>query len=115
MSLLHEYMTTCVLQIPTYVSDGEGGRTASWNDGEKFQAAIVYDTDSEARIAEQERLNESYTVTTGREIDLAFYSVFKRLSDGKLFRVISIGTDNKTPLSAGINMRQVTAEEYKKP
>lgn len=115
MSLLDEYMTECVLQLPTYTSDGEGGRTATWTDGTRFRAAIVYDTSSEARIAEQERPRESYTVTTGREINLEFYNVFKRLSDGKMFRVTSIGTDNKTPFSAGINMRQVTAEEYKKP
>lgn len=115
MSLLSEYMTPCVVQVPTYTEDGEGGRNATWTDGIRFDAAIVYDTSSEARIAEQERLLESYTVTTRKEVNLPYYCIFKRINDGKLFRVTSNGTDNKTPESAGINMRQVTAEEYKKP
>jgi hypothetical protein len=38
--------------------------------------------------------------------------VFRRESDGKIFRVTSDGDDKKTPPSAGLDMRQVTAEEF---
>ena len=38
--------------------------------------------------------------------------MFKRLSDGKIFRVTSDGDDKYTPSSANLNMRQVSCEEW---
>jgi hypothetical protein len=43
---------------------------------------------------------------------LEYHEVFRRLDDGKVFRVTSDGDDKFTPASAGLNMRQVTAEEF---
>ena len=42
---------------------------------------------------------------------LSYNDIFKRKSDGKIFRVTSDGDDKYTPDSAILNMRQVTAEE----
>jgi hypothetical protein len=53
-----------------------------------------------------------YTVTTSRAIVLEYHDVFRRESDGKIFRVTSDGDDLYTPKSAGLDMRQVTAEEW---
>lgn len=36
----------------------------------------------------------------------------RRVSDGQTFRVTSKGENNATPRSAGLDMRQVSAEEY---
>jgi hypothetical protein len=41
--------------------------------------------------------------------------VFRRNRDGKIFRVTSDGDDKHTPISATLNMRVVTAEEFKLP
>ena len=46
---------------------------------------------------------------------LEYHDVFRRSSDNKIFRVTSDGDDRKTPTSAKLDMRQVTAEEWELP
>lgn len=58
-----------------------------------------------------EGVKNLYTITTSRDITLIFGDVLRRESDGKLFRITSDGTDKKSPLSATLDMRVVTAEE----
>ena len=113
MSLLDEAMQECVLMNKITLSDGYGGRIDAWAEsGFTFSAAIVYNTSVQARVAEQQGIKNMYTVTTSKIVKLNFNEIFKRLSDGKLFRITSDGADNKTPESASLDMRQYTAEEY---
>lgn len=112
MSLLEEMRTECVLYEKNRRPDGEGGFVADWVEGAKFKAAIVLDTTIEARVAEAQGVTGLYTVTTDKKVKLEFHDVFKRLYDGKVFRVRSDGDDKFTPESATLNMRQVTAEEW---
>lgn len=93
-------------------ADGYGGYVISWIEGAEFQAAIVLDSSMEARIAEQQGVTALYTITTNKNINLQYHDVLKRISDGKIFRVTSDGDDKHTPASAGLNMRQVSAEEW---
>lgn len=111
MSLLTEAMEDCRYIDKTTQNDGYGGTIPVWLDGAFFSAAIAFDTSIEARRAEKEGVKNLYTVTTSRTITLMYGDVFKRLSDGKIFRVTSDGTDKKTPLSSTLDMRVVTAEE----
>lgn len=112
MSLLDEAFTECQLIVPIKTPDGYGGYTTVWTDGATFNAAIVYNNGLQAKIAEKQGVTSLYTVTTRKEFTLDFHDVFKRLSDKRVFRVTTDGTDNKTPASAGLNMRQVSAEEF---
>ena len=112
MSLIDEAMTTVVLMEKTRQPDGEGGFITNWNEGAEFVAAITFDTSIEARTAMQQGVTSVYTVTTRKNVMLEYHDVFKRLSDGKIFRVTSDGDDKFTPESASLNMRQVTAEEW---
>lgn len=97
------------------VSDGYGGYVTEWVDGAEFQGAITLDTSIEARVGEKQGVTALYTVTTSKALNLQYHDVFKRLSDGKIFRVTSDGDDKHTPKSANLNMRQVTAEEFTLP
>lgn len=116
MSLLDEAMNECVLMNKTTASDGYGGRVDAWAESDfTFSAAIVYNTSVQARVAEQQGIKNMYTVTTSKLVKLNFNEIFKRKSDGKLFRVTSDGEDNKTPYTATLDMRQYTAEEYVMP
>jgi hypothetical protein len=45
-------------------------------------------------------------------MNLQYHDIFRRVEDGKIFRVTSDGDDKKTPESATLNMREVTAEEW---
>jgi hypothetical protein len=112
MSLLSEAMESCTMQDKTTVADGYGGVITAYNDGANFDAACVLDNSMQERAAEQQGVKALYTVTTNKSINLQFHDIFRRNRDGKIFRVTSDGDDDKTPASAYLNMRQVSAEEW---
>lgn len=115
MSLLDEAMTDCVIMNKQTNEDGYGGYITTWIEGATFKSAIVFDTSIEARIADAQGVMSRYTVTIPRALMLEYHDVFKRKSDGKIFRVTSDGDDKFTPKSATLDMRQVTAEEWELP
>lgn len=112
MSLLSESYEACTILDKTTRADGYGGVVTDWTDGAEIQASVVLDDSIEAVKAQAAGAKNLYTVTTSRTVVLMFHDVFRRESDGKTFRVTSDGTDKKTPTSAGLDMRQVRAEEY---
>lgn len=115
MSLLDEAMESCVMLNKQTSPDGYGGYITTWTEGAEFKCAVVFDTSLEARSAEKAGVTSLYTVTTRRALTLEYHDVFRRKRDGKIFRVTSDGDDKYTPQSAGLNMRQVTAEEWSLP
>ncbi len=115
MSLLSEAMEKCTLMDKRTVEDGYGGYTSQYVEGATFDAAIVLDNSMQARIAEKQGVTAVYTITTSKALNLQYHDVFKRSSDNKIFRVTSDGDDKKTPASASLNMRQVSAEEWEIP
>ena len=115
MSLLDDAFEKCVMLNKTTSADGYGGYTTTWSDGAEFNAAIVFDTSMQARTADKAGVTSLYTVTTRRALTLEYHDVFRRIRDGKIFRVTSDGDDKYTPASAGLDMRQVTAEEWSLP
>ena len=115
MSLLNDAMETCVMVHKVTGPDGYGGESVSWVDGAEFPAAIVFDSSMQARTAQAAGVTSLYTITTRRAKVLEFHEVFRRKSDGKIFRVTSDGDDKRTPESARLDMRQVTAEEWRLP
>lgn len=112
MSLLSDAMESCVMMDKRTEDDGYGGERTIWSEGSHFQAAIVFDTSMESRIADAQGVTSLYTVTTSRNKVLEYHNVFKRERDGKIFRVTSDGDDKYTPSSTALDMRQVTAEEF---
>lgn len=115
MSLLSEALEECTMLTKSVINDGYGGYTTTWTEGAVFDAAIVFDTSIQARTAEAQGVSSRYTVTTKRIMHLEYHDVFRRNSDGKIFRVTSDGDDKYTPSSATLDMRQVTAEEWQLP
>lgn len=115
MSLLTYAFETCTMLHKTTQDDGYGGEVAAWVDGATFQAAITFDSSMQARVAQSQGVKSLYTVTTKKNKVLEYHEVFRRESDGKIFRVTSDGDDKATPDSATLNMRQVTAEEWEVP
>ena len=113
MSLLTQAMEDVVLMEKKREPDGEGGSPpAVWVDGASFKAAISFDSSMEARTAEKQGVTSLYTVTVPLNCKLEYHDSFKRLRDGKVFRVTSDGDDKITPPSASFQFAQVTAEEY---
>ena len=112
MRLLTQAMEDVVMLEKKRVPDGEGGFTTEWVDGVRFKAAISFDNSIEARTAEKQGVTSLYTVTVPLNFKLEYHDVFKRLRDGKVFRVTSDGDDKITPPSASFQFAQVTAEEW---
>ena len=112
MSLLTEQMEAFVLMEKTRVPDGYGGLITLWAEGAEIQAVAPVDQSMEARTGAMQGVTSLYTITTTKAINLQYHDVLKRVRDGKIFRVTSDGDDNRTPASATLNMRNVTAEEW---
>lgn len=112
MSLLDEAMTKCVMLDKKRAPDGEGGYIVEWSESVSFDAAITYNSSLEAKVAAKQGVTSLYTITLPRGIRLDYHDVFKRLSDGKIFRVTSDGDDKHTPERASFQFSQVAAEEF---
>lgn len=111
MSLLESAFEKCVFIDKKHTDDGEGGYDVEWIEGARFGAAIVLDRSIRAQVAQSQGVTGVYTVTVSRDVRLGFHEVFKRLSDGKIFRVTS-KDDDETPQSSAINARTFNAEEW---
>ena len=110
--LYKEAMEPCVMMDKVSVPDGIGGFTHEWTDGAEFLAAIVKDNTMQAKVAEKQGVTEVFTVTVPKTVALDFHDVFKRKSDGAVFRVTSNITDSKTPRVASFQFGQVSAERW---
>ena len=106
-------MVPCVFMVTERTPDGSGGYTHTWKEGNTFDAAIIRDTSTEARIAEASGTVEMYTVTVSRSVHLEYHAVIKRLSDGKTFRITSDNAEKKTPVCTSLDMAQSTAEAWR--
>lgn len=112
MSLLDEAFEACVMLDKSTQSSEYGGIKQVWTDGAPFTAAIVFDNSMPARVASVQGVTDLYTVTTRKNVTLNYHDVFRRVKDGKIFRVTSDGDDKATPASAALDMRVVSAEEW---
>ena len=115
MSLLEESFEPCTLLTKTVIKDDYGGYETVWADGVDFEAAIVFNISLKADQAEAAGVKSRYTVTTKRTLTLEFHDVFRRETDGKIFRVTTDGDDKYTPKMSTLDMRQVKAEEWTLP
>lgn len=113
MSLLSEAMEACNIIDTVTVADGYGGYTNQYRKGADIQCAITFNTSMEARQAEAQGVKSLYTITTDKGVNLQYHQIIRRERDGKVFRITSDGDDKFTPNSAGLNMRQCTAEEFR--
>jgi hypothetical protein len=117
MSLLDEYIKDtgkCVLLDRKTEPDGRGGIIYTYTEGAEFDAAIYLENSLEEQIAEKQGVSGIYQVTVSRTVRLEYHTIFKRLSDGKTFRVTS-KDEKKSPASSSLDMRVVRAEEYDLP
>jgi len=112
MSLLDSAFEDFVMIDRLTAADGFGGLLTRYVDGATIQAAAVLVASPEATIAQALTNKETFTITTRKNVNLQYHDILRRKSDGKIFRVTSDGDDLKTPASASLNMRNVSAEEW---
>ena len=113
MSLLDEHKEDFVFINKTHIRDAEGNPVVTWVESDAtFRAALRFDSSVQAKRAQAEGVEDLYTIITDKSVNLEFNDVVKRIEDGTTYRVTTSGKDNKTPASAGLNMRAVSAKVW---
>lgn len=112
MSLLDDAYENFTIINKSVIDDGYGGTTNAWTDGVTIKGAIVFDSSNQAKIAQAMGVTAVYTLTVKKNVALDYHTVIRRESDKKIFRLTSDSDDKKTPPSAGLDMRQYSAEEW---
>lgn len=113
--LIEELAENFIMIDRTTVEDSYAGVKTVWREGAQFQATISEDTSIEAQLAAKQGVTGIYTILTSKAVTLRYHDVIRRVSDGKVFRITSNGDETKTPPSASLDIRKVTAEEWELP
>lgn len=113
MSLLESAYEDFTVINKTVTDDGYGGTTTVWTDGTTIKGAMVYDGSTQIKIAQAMGVTSVYTFIVKKNIGLDYHTVIRRESDKKIFRLTNNADDMKTPNTAGLNMREYSAEEWK--
>lgn len=112
MSLVDEAMEKSYIIDKVTTPDGYGGVKTTYTKGAEILVAYSFDSSTEARIASVAGTNNRFTLLTRKSVILRFPDIVQRDRDGKYFRITSDGDDNRTPASAGLDLRAVEAEEW---
>lgn len=112
MSLLTRMMEDCCILNHVRTDDAYGSYTEAWTEGATFKAAIGKNMTTEQQIAEKQGISEAFTVVVNKGFVLDYHDVFKRKSDGAIFRVTSRTTDSEAHPASSVKIAKVTAERW---
>jgi len=115
LSLLDSMMEKCCILNHIREDDPYGSTVDYWSDGASFDATIIKNSSTEAVIAEKQGVTETFTVVTRKSFLLEYHDVFRRLSDGQIFRVTSNAKDSEAPEASTVKITKVTAEKWVLP
>ena len=111
--LFDEVMEDCVILSEKRVPDGSGGTVTAWEDGASFRAAMVLDTSAGVVVGDAARVHNVYHVYVDPADAPAYHTVFRRVSDGCVFRVTQEG--KTAPARASFRLSVCMAEEWEVP
>lgn len=115
MNLLTQMMEDCKILNHVREDDDYGGYTDVWTAGATFKAAIAKNSSPEMLAAEQQGISEQFTVVVGQSFTLDYHDVFRRVSDGSVFRVTSRTQDSTAHPASTVKIAKVTAERWVLP
>ena len=108
-------MEKCCILNHIREDDPYGSTVDYWSDGATFDATIVKNGSTEAMIAERQGISELFTIVIRKGFSLDYHDVFRRLSDGQIFRVTSNTKDSEAPEESTVKISKVTAEKWVLP
>lgn len=115
LSLLDSMAEECRIMNHIREDDAVGSSVDYWSEGSKFLATIIKVSTTEAMIAEKQGITEIFTVVVKKGMTLDYHDVFKRISDGQVFRVTSSTVDSEAPNASTVKIAKVTAEKWVLP
>lgn len=114
-NLLTQMMEDCKIMNHVRTDDPYAGYGETWEEGMTFKAAIAKNASPEQQIAEKEGISEAFTVVVYDRITLDYHDVFKRVSDGAIFRTTSRTKDSIAHPASTVRIATVTAERWELP
>ena len=115
MNLLFSEMEKCKILNHIREDDPYGSSVDYWSEGAAFDATIIKNNSTEATIAERQGVSEIFTIVTHKDFLLDYHDVFKRVSDGQIFRVTGKARDSEAPKASTVKIAKVTAEKWVLP
>lgn len=115
LNLLESMMEKCCILNHIREDDPYGSSVDYWTDGATFDATVIKNNTTEVKIAEQQGIKEFFTIVTKKSFLLDYHDVFRRLSDGQIFRVTSMTKDSEAPEASTVKIAKVTAEKWELP
>ena len=112
LTLLDKSMEKYRILNRVRTDDDYGGYRETWTDGMTFDAAMAKNSTTEQQIAEKEGITESFTFVVNENVTLDYHDVFKRLSDGAIFRTTSRTVDSVAHPMSTIRIAKITAERW---
>lgn len=115
MSLLEQQAQDFVILTKTSAPDEQFGRETTWTAGAAFSGTLGYIKASEMTTAQQEQNARLYGLYVGKEINLQYHQVIRRVADNEVFRVTNPGYERCTPPSSPLNKRLIEVEKWELP
>lgn len=112
LNLIEGMFECCVILRRTPEGDALGGYGGGWTEGGEFDAAILKDGDAAGIEGQRATLRERLTVVTPEGVALGFHDVFRRRSDGAVFRVIGDNRDVAPPGPSTVQIARVQCERW---
>ena len=106
--LLQSFSWDCVYLTRVTLSDGEGGYTSGWSEGEGFKIYAAPRSSSDGSEGGRETLQSAFFALTPKDTRLSYGDYFK--SDGKTYCVTSCPADNGSPARASFSLLYFTFE-----
>lgn len=112
--MIYEVMTDCTLLVRTGESypDGMGGHTDIYSEGAKFKAFVRQDVIKQDVTGQQQVLSEHFTVIVHSNMRLKYHELFRRESDGQVFRLMSNTTDAAAPGFSSVGLAKASCERW---
>lgn len=114
-TIMKDFQENLVMLDRRTVPDGYGGIKTQWVDGAEFTAVMTQPQSGSAEIADAITESKTYKVVTGTNITLNKDDYFRRVRDGKTFKILNGNADRLAPDDSELQMRVTTAEEVTLP
>lgn len=112
-NLLYDGMEPCVKMEQVPITDAMGGYDSTgWADTLAFIAFVRKETAPVITVAEKEGAKETFTVVVPSSIELKDHDVFRRVSDGAVFRLTSNTKDDRALGASSVLIAKANCERW---
>lgn len=112
VNLIEGMFVRCVALRRAPEGDAMGGYGGGWTEDGEFDAAILKRGDAVGIEGQRAALEERFIAVIPEGVALRFHDVFRRRSDGAVFRVIGDNGDAAAPGPSTVRITRVPCERW---